>query len=78
MENNSRKSIFRGPPPPYTEYQTSGGQISVTATSGSPQLPPPYSEIGSSIVLQPISAARTELPFVARPPGKIERSFSEN
>lgn len=61
MENNARKP---DPPPPYTEYQTPGSTISVTSTSGLPQLPPSYSEIGSSIVLQPLS------PFVARPPGR--------
>lgn len=75
MENNDRKqqddSVFRGPPPPYTEYHTLGSTISVTATSGLPQLPPSYSEIGSSIVLQPLSPSYNVVPFVAQPPGKI-------
>lgn len=75
MENNDRKqqedSVFRGPPPPYTEYHTLGSTpISVTANFGLPQLPPSYSEIGSSIVLQPLSPSYNVVPFVAQPPGK--------
>lgn len=71
MESSSRKPVYRGPPPPYTEFQTtSDSQISVTISSGLPQLPPSYSDIETSIVLQPALRLHTELPFDAQPPGK--------